>query len=243
MYGFRSGYGVPFAFGGFMIFYAALYVLAPAVVGVATGDELSGFNQDRDADLMPLLMFAGGVAVILIFGSSYLRRQVEAEDEAERTGQTREDKLARALGLSVEDDPVGKHKVLAGKRGDVWVAVHLERRKIRIVARHDLRLPASFSIQAGKAKGDRFGNVVLDGALRASGLSALETDWTHPRTTALLMEVLHQHPGSVVDGKNIVVAGKLKEAQLDGLLDSIAALVGRLGTPAAPVERPRFPGR
>ncbi|MFT4977282.1 MAG: hypothetical protein ACI8S6_003187 [Myxococcota bacterium] len=239
----RSGYGVPFAFGGFMLIYAAMYVIAPAIIGIATGDELSGFKQDRDADLLPLLMLGGGLAIMLYTGSYYLRQRVESEDASIKAGTTPVDRLAESLSLGLEVDPVKKHKMLTGRRGATWVAVHLERRRTRIVARHGLRLPEDFRISAGAARGDRFGNVVLDGALVGQKLSALEMDWTHPRTTALLMEVLHQHPGSHIDGTNIVVVGKLKQSELDGVLDAVAALAERLGERPAPPVRPVFPGR
>lgn len=242
---FRTGYALPFAFGGFMLLYSVMYLLAPAVIGVATSDELSGFNQSatRDAELFHYLLLFGGLGLTVYFGSQMLRSQVEEQLEQERTGATPVDRLAADLRLNVEVDPTHKHKVLTGRRGGHFVKVHLERRQTRLVARHNLKLPPGFQIIAGKKKGDKFGNVVLDGALVGEKLSALTVDWTHPRTTALLMELLQQHPGSVVDHTSVTVKGKLKTEDLDRLLDGIAELVNHLSTPMKAAERPRFPGR
>jgi hypothetical protein len=233
----------PFAFGGFVAISGLMYVVIPAIFHGVTGERMAGFQQDRDGDLIPLLLIGGGIGIILYFGSYYLRQRVERDEAQVRTKSTPSDALAAALKLSLETDPVGKHKVLTGRRGEVWLAVHLKRRQTRIVARHGLRLPKGTLIQAGKQKGDRFGNVLLDRALMATGLDAFQVDWTHPRTMALMLELLQQHPGSTIDARNITIQGKLNTADLDGLLDSVVALAALLKAPPAPSERKPFPGR
>lgn len=242
---FRTGYVLPFAFGGIMLLYSGMYLLRRATIGIATSDAMVGFNQSatRDAELLHYLLLVGGLGLTAYFGSQMLRARVEDQLEQERAGTTPVDRLADALRLNVDVDPATKDKVLTGRRGGRFVKVFLERRQTRVVVRHDLRLPAGFQITAGRQKGDRFGNVVLDGALVGQKLSALAADWTHPRITALMMELLQQHPGSVIDHQNVSIVGKLPSEALDRLLDAVAELTDLLHAPVREARRPTFPGR
>lgn len=245
MFRLRSSAPSPYGFmaGGFIVISGLLYVVLPAVFHSVTGERMAAFQRDRDSEIIPLMLIGGGLAIILYFGSYYLRQRVEHDAEQAKTKSTPSDKLASALKLSLETDPLGKHKVMNGRRGDVWLAVHLERRQTRIIARHGLRASKDTHIQAGKQTGEHFGNVVLDRALSATGLEALQVDWTHPRTTALMLELLQQHPGSVIDERNITIKGRISTDALEGLLDSVVELVKLLQTPSSPVARKPFPGR
>ena len=127
--------------------------------------------------------------------------------------------------------------------------MHLEKKKTRILARHNLKLPAGFSItntakSVKPPQSDAQGAVVLSRDLKLAGTDGMAVAWEHPQVASALMAVLSRFPGSSIDSQRITVEGAgLRQDEIAGQLEAIERLVGTLkDPPAADMAPPRFPG-
>ena len=240
MYGSTGGYG------GFSIFWVVVVFMAPIVGVILNGGLPDGSTSARD--MPPIVFVGGGLAIAILVGSKFLQERVRRQDEA-GPQPTRIDALAQRLRLLPETDAATRRPKLTGKRGQVWLAVHLEKKAIRIQARHNLSLPAGFSITNTDKTPRRpltaaEGGSVLSRALQFAGSEAMTIAWDHPDVAGALMAVLHPYPGSSIDRQRITVSGKgMKEADIAGHIDDIIQLVAVLkDPPAQDLAPPRFPG-
>ena len=240
MYGSTGGYG------GFSIFWVIVAFAAPVVGTIINGGLPDGTNSSRV--IPPILLYGGGFAIALMVGTKWLQDRVRREEE-EGPKPGKLDIFAQEIGLLPEVDDATKRPKLTGKRGQVWLAVHLERRKIRIVARHNLKLPAGFQItNTGKkpvqALSASQGGVVLGKALQFEGTDAMAVAWNHPDVASALMATLHPYPGSRIDHKTLTIDGAgMKRADIVGHIDEIVRLVAVLKSPPQQdITAPKFPG-
>lgn len=240
MYGSTGGYG------GFSIFWVVVVFVGPIAGVILNGGLPDASTSARD--MPPIVFFGGGLAVFLLVGSKLLQDRVRRQDEA-GPKPSRIDALAEQLGLLPETDAATKRPKLTGRRGQVWLAVILEKNAVRIQARHNLSLPAGFSItntetRAREPLRPSEGGMVLSQALQFSGTSALDIAWEHPDVAGALMAVLHPHPGSSIDPQRITLSGSgMKEADIAGHIDAILKLIAVLkDPPSQDLTPPRFPG-
>ena len=241
MYGSTGGYG------GFSIFWVVVVFIAPVVGVILNGGLPDGSTSARD--MPPIVFVGGGLAIAILVGSKLLQERVRRQDEA-GPQPTRIDALAQQLLLLPETDLATKRPKLTGRRGQVWLAVHLEKKAIRIQARHNLSLPAGFSITNTNTAPHKplraaEGGVVLSRALRFVGSESVAIPWDHPEVAGALMAVLHPYPGSSIDNQRITLSGiGMKEADIAGHIDEIMRLVAVLKEPPSQdLAAPKFPGR
>lgn len=241
MYGSTGGYG------GFSIFWVVVVFIGPIVGVVLNGGLPDGSASARG--MPPIVFVGGGLTIAILIGSKLLQERVRRQDEA-GPQPTRLDELAAQLRLLLETDAATKRPKLTGRRGQVWLAVHLEKKAIRIQARHNLRLPAGFSItntgtSIRKPLKASEGGMVLSQALQFAGTNAMAIAWDHPEVAGALMATLHPYPGSSIDRQRITLTGTgMKEADIAGHIDDIIKLVAILkDPPSADLAPPQFPGR
>ena len=240
MYGSTGGYG------GFSIFWVVVVVAAPIIGAIISGGLPDGTNNARN--MPPIFFVGGGLAIALLVGSKLLQDRVRRQEEEDpKPGKF--DLFAKEIGLLVEVDATTKRPKLTGKRGRVWLAVHLEKKKTRIIARHNLKLPAGFSItntgkKPAKLLNAAHGGVVLSQALQFSGAEGMSVVWAHPEVASSLMAVLHPYPNSSIDHQRITIEGVgMKQADIKGYIDDIVRLIEVLRSPPTQdITAPRFPG-
>lgn len=241
MYGSTGGYG------GFSIFWVIVVFAAPIVGAIFSGGLPDGSSSLRS--IPPIFFVASGVGIAVLVGSKLLQDRVR-KLEAEGPKPSKLEEFAREIRLLLEEDPATKRPKLTGKRGQVWLAVHLLKKQTRIVARHNLKLPADFSItNTGKTRSKVLssaqGGLVLSQALQFAGAEELDIAWQHPEVAGALMAVLHPFPGSSINSKHITIEGAgMKQDEIDGHINDIVKLVAVLREPPSEdIQPPRFPGK
>ncbi|MFT5681524.1 MAG: MFS family permease [Myxococcota bacterium] len=234
------------SYGGFSIFWVIVVVAAPVVGVILNGGLPDGSNSTRG--IPPIFIVGGGLGIAMLVGSKLLQERVRKQD-AEGPKPTKIDEFAKSIGLLLEVDAATKRPKLTGRRGQVWLAVHLEKKKTRILARHNLSLPAGFSItntgkKISKKIGASQGGVILGRSLQFAGTEGMPVVWEHPEIAGALMAVLHPFPGSSIDSQRIIIEGVgLKQDEIQGYIDEIVRLVEVLkAPPAQDIKAPRFPG-
>ncbi|MDG1483414.1 MAG: hypothetical protein P8R54_27735 [Myxococcota bacterium] len=240
MYGSSGGYG------GFSIFWLIIVFVGPVFAVALSGGLPDGSNSNRG--IPPIFIVGGGLSIAVLVGSKLLQERVR-KLEAEGPKPTKIEAFAKSLGLLHETDAATKRPKLTGKRGRIWLAVHLEKKKIRILARHNLSLPAGFSItNTGKAVAPKLaaaqGGVVLGRSLQFVGSEGMPVVWEHPDVASALMAVLHPFPGSSIDNQRVTIEGSgMKKDEVQGYIDEIVQLVDILrAPPIQDLQAPRFPG-
>lgn len=241
MYGSGSGYG------GFSIFWLIVVFVGPVFAVALSGGLPDGSNSNRGVP--PILVVGGGLSIAILVGSKLLQERVRKLESA-GPRPTKVEEFAESLGLLYETDAATKRPKLTGKRGRIWLAVHLgKKKKIRILARHNLSLPAGFSItNTGKTVAPKRaaaqGGVVLGRSLRFVGAESMPVVWEHPDVASALMAVLHPFPGSSIDHQRVTIEGSgMRQDEVQDYIDEIVRLVEILrAPPTQDLQAPRFPG-
>jgi hypothetical protein len=237
-------FGAGSGYGRISIFWVMVVFAGPIIGAIINGGLPDGSNSTRG--MPPIVFVGGGLTIALLVGSKLLQERVRSQ-EAAGPQPTKLDEFAREIGLLVETDATTKLPKLTGRRDQVWLAVHLEKKRIRIIARHNLSLPAGFSITntGGKpVKPTGRGGVVLGRALQFAGAEGMPVVWEHPDVAGALMSVLHPWPGSSIDSQRITVEGVgMRQEDIQGCIGEIVRLVAVLkDPPTADITPPRFPG-